>query len=54
MSVGRTDFPGGDSNALIESVRNKLFLLPYDTVVYTGHGKQTSIGYEMENNSFVN
>lgn len=54
MSVGRTDFPGGDSNALIESVRNKLFLLPYDTVVYTGHGQQTSIGYEMENNSFVN
>lgn len=54
MSVGRTDFPGGDSNALIDSVRNKLFLLPYDTVVYTGHGQQTSIGYEMENNGFVN
>lgn len=54
MSVGRTDFPGGDSDALIDSIRNKLFLLPYDTVVYTGHGQQTSIGYEMENNGFVN
>ena len=54
MSVGRTDFPGGDSNAIVESIRTKLFLLPYDTVVYTGHGQQTSIGYEMENNAFVN
>lgn len=54
MSVGRTDFPGGDSNALIDSIRNKLFLLPYDTVVYTGHGQNTSIGFEMENNDFVN
>ncbi len=54
MSVGRTDFPGGSSEDLIDSIRNKLFLLPYDTVVYTGHGQQTSIGYEMENNQFVN
>lgn len=54
MSVGRTDFPGGDSDAIVESIRTKLFLLPYDTTVYTGHGQQTSIGYEMENNSFVN
>ena len=44
MSVGRTDFPGGDSEALIDSIRN----------VYTGHGQSTSIGYEMENNGFVN
>ncbi|MDO4301725.1 MAG: MBL fold metallo-hydrolase [Clostridia bacterium] len=54
MSVGRTDFPGGDSETLIDSIRNKLFLLPADTTVYTGHGQSTSIGYEMENNGFVN
>lgn len=53
-SVGRTDFPGGDSEMLIDSIRNKLFLLPADTTVYTGHGQSTSIGYEMENNGFVN
>lgn len=54
MSIGRTDFPGGDSTALIESIRSRLFALPAHTIVYTGHGPSTEIGYEMKNNSFVN
>lgn len=54
MSVGRTDFPGGSSTALVSSVREKLFVLPDDTVVYCGHGQQTSIGYEKDNNMFLN
>lgn len=54
MSVGRTDFPGGESDALVDSIRNKLFLLPANTEVYTGHGQQTNIGYEMDNNGFLN
>ncbi len=54
MSVGRTDFPGGSSSALVNSIKNKLFNLPDDTVVYCGHGQQTSIGYEKDNNMFLN
>lgn len=53
MSVGRTDFPGGDSDALLASVRDKLFNLPDDTVVYCGHGQQTSICFEKDNNMVV-
>lgn len=54
MSVGRTDFPGGNSSALLSSVRERLFVLPDDVVVYCGHGQQTSIGYEKANNMFLN
>lgn len=54
MSVGRTDFPGGNSNTLVESIKNKLFNLPDSTEVCPGHGQSTTIGYEKENNGFVN
>jgi Zn-dependent hydrolases, including glyoxylases len=54
MSVGRTDFPGGDSGALVSSIKDKLFKLPDDTVVYCGHNNETSIGFEKENNYVVN
>jgi len=52
-SIGRTDFPGGSYSDLIDSVRNKLMLLPDDVVVYCGHGPKTSIGFERENNPYV-
>ncbi len=52
-SIGRSDFPDGDSGALIASIREKLFTLPDDTVVLPGHGPVTSIGHERRTNPFV-
>lgn len=49
-SFGRTDFPTGNLKQLLESVKSKLFTLPEDTVCYCGHGSETTIGYELENN----
>ena len=51
-SIGRTDLPGGDYNTLIESIKCKLFVLPPSTVVYSGHGNETTIGREMKSNPF--
>jgi hydroxyacylglutathione hydrolase len=51
--VGRTDLPGGDSQTLMRSIREVLFLLPDDTVVYTGHGPSTTIGWERRHNPFA-
>lgn len=52
-SVGRTDLPGGDTRALVDSVRSKLFELDLDLPVYPGHGPITSLAAEMETNPFV-
>lgn len=52
-SVGRTDFPTGSMSQLARSVKDKLFVLPDDVKVYPGHGPQTTIGYEKENNACV-
>jgi hydroxyacylglutathione hydrolase len=52
-SVGRTDFPGGSFDALKSSIREKLFTLPADVTVYTGHGPETTIGEEKRSNPFV-
>ena len=49
-SFGRVDLPGGDFNTLKDSILNKLFLLPDDTLVYSGHGGETTIGAEKEAN----
>ncbi len=52
-SIGRTDLPGGDSETLLTSIREKLWVLPDKTVVYSGHGIKTTIGYEKRNNPFL-
>jgi glyoxylase-like metal-dependent hydrolase (beta-lactamase superfamily II) len=52
-SIGRTDLPGGDSRALLDAVRGKLFEFDDDTRVYPGHGPVTTIGQERRYNPFV-
>jgi hydroxyacylglutathione hydrolase len=51
-SIGRTDLPMGDHETLLRSVREKLFVLPDDVKVHSGHGQATTIGFEKENNPF--
>ncbi|MCU0387636.1 MAG: MBL fold metallo-hydrolase [Chitinophagaceae bacterium] len=52
-SIGRTDLPGGDFNRLIQSIRSKLFVLPDEITVYSGHGPETTIGSEKKFNPFL-
>jgi glyoxylase-like metal-dependent hydrolase (beta-lactamase superfamily II) len=52
-SIGRTDLPGGDYDTLINSIQTKLFTLPDETKVYSGHGTVTTVGFEKMNNPFV-
>jgi glyoxylase-like metal-dependent hydrolase (beta-lactamase superfamily II) len=52
-SIGRTDLPGGNHTLLLEKIKSQLFILPEETLVYPGHGPETSIGFEKKNNPFV-
>ncbi len=52
-SVGRTDFPDGNFQALEQSIQTQLYALPNDTLVLTGHGEMTTIGQEKLTNPFV-
>lgn len=52
-SVGRTDFPGGSMEALIEGIRQELLTLPEETLVLSGHGPSTTIGEEKQYNPFL-
>lgn len=52
-SIGRTDLPYGDHEALISNIKKKLFTLPPSVKVYPGHGKPTTIGSEMKENPFL-
>lgn len=53
QSVGRTDFPGGNYSQIVNSVREKLYILPDETIVYPGHGPSTTIGQEKVENMAV-
>lgn len=52
-SVGRTDLPGGSSVALLASIRERLFVLPDETVCFPGHGPETTVGEERRHNPFL-
>lgn len=52
-SIGRTDFPGGSYNQLLQSIKTKLFTYPDETIVYPGHGPSTTIKGEKTNNPFL-
>ena len=52
-SIGRTDLPGGDFETLIASIERELLSLPDDTIVYSGHGPETTIGRERDTNPFL-
>ena len=52
-SVGRTDLPGGNPNELMNSIRQKILPLPDSTTIYPGHGPETTLGHERENNPFI-
>ncbi|MBK8494995.1 MAG: MBL fold metallo-hydrolase [Chitinophagaceae bacterium] len=52
-SIGRTDLPGGNHETLLKNIREKLFVLPDKTVVYSGHGPETKIGEEKKYNPFL-
>jgi glyoxylase-like metal-dependent hydrolase (beta-lactamase superfamily II) len=52
-TIGRTDLPSGNFDFLMRSIREKLFTLPNETIIYPGHGPETTIGYEKLNNPFV-
>ena len=52
-SIGRTDFPGSSTEAIIKNIKLKLFTLPPEVKVYPGHGISTTIGHETKNNEIV-
>jgi len=51
--IGRTDFPGGSMEEILDSIRTRLMALPDDTIVYPGHGPETTIGDERRHNPFL-
>lgn len=52
-SVGRTDLPGGNTETLIAGIRERLLVLPEETIVHPGHGPETTIGREKRTNMFL-
>lgn len=52
-SIGRTDLPGGNYQTLMESIHQKILVLPSETVIYSGHGAETTIQDEIRHNPFL-
>ena len=52
-SVGRCDLPGGNFDQIVESIEQKIFTLPKDTIIYPGHGKPTTVEWEIEHNTYL-
>ena len=52
--IGRYDLPGGSAETLLHSINEKLLALPDDTLVYPGHGPETTVGIERRTNPFLN
>ncbi len=52
-SIGRSDLPGGNHDTLIESIKTQLLTLPDETLVFSGHGPETTVGTERESNPFL-
>ena len=52
-SVGRCDLDGGDFDQIVESIENKIFTLPPETVIYPGHGRKTTVEWEKTRNRFL-
>ena len=52
-SIGRTDLPGGDFDTLIASIVRELLVLPDATILYTGHGPETTVGAERRSNPYL-
>ncbi|MCX5995442.1 MAG: MBL fold metallo-hydrolase, partial [Chloroflexi bacterium] len=53
FGIGRTDLAGGDYGKLMDSIMTKLMVLPDSTIVYPGHGPETTIGAEKKGNPFL-
>jgi len=53
FSIGRTDLPGGNYEELISSIKNKIFILPDNTRILSGHGPETTVGKEKKMNPFL-
>lgn len=53
FSIGRTDFPGGSHEGLVQNIKDKLMILPDNTTVCPGHGPDTTIGVERRVNPFL-
>jgi hydroxyacylglutathione hydrolase len=53
QSIGRTDLPGGDFDTLMRSIKKEVFALPNETKIWSGHGPETTVGFEKMNNPFL-
>lgn len=53
LGIGRTDLPGGNLTTLLQSIQTKVYTLPNETKIYSGHGESTTVGFEKINNPFT-